>query len=52
MSVFDSKNFNAEVFQRYVDTIPNTKRNELITVPIEDAPIEHNVARLCQAMGI
>lgn len=30
MSLFDAKNFNGEVFQKYVDTIPNTKRNELI----------------------
>lgn len=30
MSLFDAKNFNAEVFQQYMDTIPNTKRNELI----------------------
>lgn len=30
MSLFDLKNFNGEVFGKYVDTIPNTKRNELI----------------------
>lgn len=30
MAVFDSKTFNAEVFQKYVDRIPNTKRAELI----------------------
>ncbi len=30
MPNFDAKNFNGEVFQKYVDTIPNTKRNELI----------------------
>ena len=30
MSFFDSKNFNGEVFQKYVETIPNTARNELI----------------------
>lgn len=30
MSIFDAKNFNGEVFRQYVDTIPNTKRNELI----------------------
>ena len=30
MGQFDSKTFNGEVFQKYVDTIPNTKRNELI----------------------
>lgn len=30
MPFFDSKNFNGEVFQKYIDTIPNTKRNELI----------------------
>ena len=30
MSLFDAKNFNGEVFQRYMETIPNTKRNELI----------------------
>lgn len=28
--IFDSKTFNSEVFQGYVDRIPNTKRNELI----------------------
>lgn len=30
MGNFDSKNFNGEVFQKYIETIPNTKRNELI----------------------
>ena len=30
MSLFDSKLFNGEVFQKYVDRIPNTKLNELI----------------------
>ena len=30
MGLFDAKNFNGEVFQQYVETIPNTKRNELI----------------------
>ena len=30
MDLFDAKNFNGEVFQQYVETIPNTKRNELI----------------------
>ena len=30
MSLFDAKNFNGEVFQKYIDTIPNVKRNELI----------------------
>ena len=30
MGLFDAKNFNSEVFQKYVETIPNTKRNELI----------------------
>ena len=28
--IFDKKYFNAEVFQKYVERIPNTKRNELI----------------------
>lgn len=28
--IFDNKLFNAEVFQQYVDRIPNTKRNEMI----------------------
>ncbi|MBR6470474.1 MAG: nucleoside monophosphate kinase, partial [Victivallales bacterium] len=28
------------------------RRGELITVTIEDAPIEHNFARLCKVMGI
>lgn len=30
MPMFDSKIFNGEVFQKYVDRIPNTKLNELI----------------------
>ena len=30
MALFDAKLFNAEVFQKYVDRIPNTKLNELI----------------------
>ena len=30
MPQFDSKIFNGEVFQRYVDRVPNTKLNELI----------------------
>lgn len=30
MPHFDSKLFNGEVFQRYVDRIPNTKLNELV----------------------
>ena len=30
MGLFDAKNFNGEVFQKYVETIPNLKRNELI----------------------
>lgn len=30
MGMFDSKIFNGEVFQRYVDRVPNTKLNELI----------------------
>lgn len=30
MSIFDSKNFNAEVFGAYVDKTPNLNRNELI----------------------
>ncbi len=29
-SIFDNKYFNAEVFQQYVERVPNTKRNELI----------------------
>ena len=28
--IFDAKLFNAEVFQQYVDRIPNLNRNELI----------------------
>ena len=28
--IFDNKYFNAEVFQQYVERIPNTKRNEMI----------------------
>ena len=28
--IFDAKHFNAEVFQKYVDRIPNLNRNELI----------------------
>lgn len=30
MALFNSTNFNAEVFGKYVDRIPNLKRNELI----------------------
>ena len=30
MALFDLKNFNAEVFGRYVDTAPNLNRNELL----------------------
>lgn len=30
MGIFDSKNFNSEVFQAYVDKTPNLNRNELI----------------------
>ena len=30
MALFDTKNFNPEVFGQYVDSIPNTKRSELI----------------------
>ena len=30
MGLFDAKLFNSEVFQKYVDRIPNTKLNELI----------------------
>lgn len=30
MALFDVKNFNGEVFARYVDAIPNLKRNELL----------------------
>ena len=30
MALFDAKNFNAEVFQKYMDRIPNVKLNELI----------------------
>ena len=30
MPLFDSKLFNGEVFQKYVDRIPNTKLNELV----------------------
>ena len=28
--IFDNKYFNAEVFQQYVERVPNTKRNELV----------------------
>ena len=30
MAKFDEKSFNGQVFGKYVDRIPNTKRNELI----------------------
>lgn len=30
MAYFDSKAFNGEVFQKYVDNVPNTKLNELL----------------------
>ena len=32
--VFDNKVFNAEVFQQYVERIPNLRRNELIRMQI------------------
>ena len=35
--VFNSKIFNGEIFQKYVDRIPNTKLNELIKYNVEDA---------------
>ena len=28
--LFNAKQFNAEVFQQYMETIPNVKRSELI----------------------
>lgn len=30
MAIFDSKNFNGNVFKQYVDRVPNLNRNELI----------------------
>ena len=30
MALFDLKNFNGEVFGRYVDTVPNLNRNQLL----------------------
>ena len=30
MGIFDGKNFNSNVFMKYVDTVPNLNRNELI----------------------
>lgn len=30
MAIFDTKNFNGEVFGKYVDSLPNPRRNELI----------------------
>ena len=30
MGLFDAKLFNSEVFQQYMDRIPNTKLNELV----------------------
>lgn len=30
MAIFDSKNFNSEVFGKYVDTVSDLKRNELL----------------------
>lgn len=29
-ALFDSKNFNPEVFGKYVERIPNLKRNKLL----------------------
>ena len=34
MSVFDSKNFNAEVFGRYLETVPRVKQNALLKAGI------------------
>lgn len=33
-SVFDSKNFNAEVFGRYLETVPQLKRNALVSAGV------------------
>ena len=30
MALFDTKNFNGEVFGAYVDAVPNLNRNELL----------------------
>ena len=30
MGIFDGKNFNSNVFMKYVDTVSNLNRNELI----------------------
>ena len=30
MAVFDSKNFNAEVFGKYLETVPRVKQNALL----------------------
>ena len=32
MAKFDSKSFNAEEFGKYVERVPNTKKNELVRV--------------------
>ena len=34
MSVFDSKNFNAEVFGKYLETVPRVKQNALLRAGI------------------
>ena len=34
MSVFDSKNFNAEVFGKYLETVPRVKQNALLKAGI------------------
>lgn len=31
MAIFDSKNWNAEVFQKYLETVPRVKQNALLT---------------------
>jgi hypothetical protein len=30
MGIFDSKNFNTEVFGKYVETVPKVKQNALL----------------------
>ena len=39
MSLFDQKNFNGEVFGKYVDRVKNLNRNELLK---SSAIVEHS----------
>ena len=43
MSIFDSKNFNAEVFGKYLETVPRVKQNALLKAGIKRNPEDFNL---------